>query len=141
MRIVADTNVVVSALLWSGPPREILTAAREQVIALYTSAPLIAELEDVLGRPKLAQRLAAIGRTPADLLDRYMALVRFVTPVPLSTVISRDPDDDQVLATAVAAHAVLIVSGDRDLLDLGRYQEMPIVDAVAAMERIESARK
>jgi hypothetical protein len=48
MRIVVDTNVVVSALLWGGAPRAVLAAAREHRIALYTSAPLIAELEDVL---------------------------------------------------------------------------------------------
>jgi len=50
MRIVVDTNVAVSALLWGGPPRAVLTAAREQRITLYTSALLIAELEDVLSR-------------------------------------------------------------------------------------------
>jgi hypothetical protein len=141
MRIVADTNVVVSALLWGGPPRAILVAAREQRIALFTSAPLIAELEDVLGRAKLARRFAAIGRTPDELLDRYLALVSFVTPATLAAPISRDPDDDNVIATAIAARAELIVSGDRDLLDLGSYREMPIVDAAAAVERIEAVRR
>ncbi len=136
MRIVADTNVVVSALLWGGPPRAILDAAREQRIALFTRAPLIAELEDVLSRAKLARRFAAIGRTPADLLERYLALVGFVTPTPLTEAISRDPDDDQVIATAIAARAEFIVSGDRDLLDLGRHREIPIIDAAAAAELI-----
>lgn len=139
MRIVVDTNVVVSALLWGGPPRAVLTAAREQRITLYTSAPLIAELEDVLSRDKLARRFAAIGRTPVDALDRYLALVRFVTPAVLEAAISRDPDDDQVLATAIAANADLIVSGDRDLLDLGHFREIPIIDAAAAAERIGGA--
>jgi len=141
MRIVADTNVIVSALLWGGPPRAILAAARDQRIVLLTSAPLIAELEDVLGRAKLARRFTEIGRTPAELLDRYLALVGFVTPVMLTAPISRDPDDDQVIATALAARAELIVSGDHDLLDLGCYQEMLIVDAVAAVERIESVNR
>jgi putative PIN family toxin of toxin-antitoxin system len=62
MRIVVDTNVVVSALLWGGPPRAVLTAAHEQRITLYTSAPLIAELEDVLSRDKLARRCRAVER-------------------------------------------------------------------------------
>jgi uncharacterized protein len=139
MRIVADTNVVVSALLWGGPPRAILAAAREQRIALFSSAPMIAELEDVLSRAKLARRFAAIGRTPADLLDRYLALVRFVTPATLTAAVSRDPDDDEVIATAIAAHAGLIVSGDRDLLDLGHFREIPIVDAATAIGMITAA--
>jgi len=136
MRLVADTNVVVSALLWGGSPRAILTAAREQRVALYTSAPLIAELEDVLGRAKLLRRFTAIGRTPADLLDRYLALARYVSATPLAEPLSRDPDDDQVIACALAARADLIVSGDRDLLDLGQAHGIPILDASSAAERI-----
>ena len=136
MRIVADTNVVVSALLWDGPPRAILIAAREHRIALYTSAALIAELEDVLGRAKLARRFAAIGHTPGDLIDRYLSLVRYVTATPLTEPVSRDPDDDQVIACAIAASADLIVSGDRDLLDLGHAHGIPILDVGAAVERI-----
>lgn len=139
MRIVADTNVVVSALLWGGLPRAVLNAAREGRVILFTSAPLIAELEDVFTRDRLARRFAVIGRTPADALDRYLALVRFVTPIPLGTSVSRDPDDDQVLAAAIAAGADLIVSGDRDLLDLGGFRQIPIVAAAAAMERILAA--
>ncbi len=141
MKIVADTNVVVSALLWGGPPRAILTAAREYRIALFTSAALITELEDVLGRAKLARRLASIGHTPADLLDRYLSLVRYVTATPLSEPVSRDPDDDQVIACAIAARAELIVSGDRDLLDLDHAHGIPILDASAAVERISRLEK
>lgn len=139
MRIVADTNVVVSALLWGGPPRAILESARSERILLFTSAPLIAELEDVLGRDRLARRFALIGRTPAQALDRYLALVRFVTPAVLGTAFSRDPDDDQVLAAADAARADLIVSGDRDLLELVSFRQIPILAASGAVERILAA--
>jgi predicted nucleic acid-binding protein len=53
-----------------GPPRAVLTAAREQRVALFTSAPLIVELENVMRRDKLVHRFKAIGQTPSDLLDR-----------------------------------------------------------------------
>lgn len=136
MRIVADTNVVVSAFLWGGPPREVLVAARDQRVALFTSAPLIAELEDVLGRAKFAPRFQAIGARPDELLTRYLALVHFVTPAPMDVAVSRDPDDDRVLAAAIAAKADLVVSGDRDLLDLGQFLAMQIVAADVAVRRI-----
>lgn len=93
----------------------------------------------MLSRDKLARRFVSIGATPADALDRYLALVRFVTPAMLEAAVSRDPDDDQVLATAIAANAELIVSGDSDLLDLGRFREIPIIDAAAAVERFIGA--
>ena len=63
MRVVADTNTVLSAFLWGGLPAEILTAARTQRITLYTSAALVAELEDVLSRDKFAVRLTHVGST------------------------------------------------------------------------------
>ncbi len=68
MRVVADTNVVVSGLLWKGNPRRVLDAARDGKIDLFTSAVLLTELEDVLNREKFAQRLALVGVTPHELV-------------------------------------------------------------------------
>jgi putative PIN family toxin of toxin-antitoxin system len=58
MRVVPDTNIVLSGLLWRGNPRRILDAARAGDIKLFTTATLLAELEDVLGRKKFVERLA-----------------------------------------------------------------------------------
>lgn len=140
MRIVADTNIVVSAFLWGGAPKALLSAAREQRITLFTSAMLMAELEDVLTRPKFARRFEAIGSSPTVLLDRYLNLARFVIPAALDPVISRDPDDDHVLACARTAHADLIVSGDDHLLSLGHFQTIPVVTVNQALAMIEGTR-
>lgn len=58
MRVVADTNVVVSGLLWHGPSRRILDLARAGTFELFTSTELLSELRDVLERPKFASRLS-----------------------------------------------------------------------------------
>ena len=50
MRLVLDTNVVASALLWGGVPRQLLQAGRTQRVDLFTSPPLLAELADILAR-------------------------------------------------------------------------------------------
>lgn len=139
MRIVADTNLVVSAFLWGGVPRQLLDAVREHGITLCTSPALIAELEDVLSRGKFAKRFALTGLTPALLLDRYRALATLVEPAALSAPVSRDADDDQVLACALAAQADFIASGDGDLLVLKSFQGMPIVTAAQALQRIAEA--
>ncbi len=78
MRVVADTNTVVSAFLWGGAPAEMLTAAREQRLTLFTSAALIAELEDVLTREKFAARIAQVGSNIADPLAGYRALTQLI---------------------------------------------------------------
>lgn len=80
MRVVADTNTVVSGLLWTGAPRKVLDAARTGSIQLFTSAALLAELEDVLGRDKLASRLALINIKPRELVFGYAALATLFYP-------------------------------------------------------------
>ncbi len=71
------------------------------------------------------------------MVSDYIALVRIVYPVKTPQVIARDPDDDHVLACALAAQADLIVSGDRDLLDLGEYQGIRIVKLARAVQLME----
>lgn len=117
MRVVADTNIVVSGLLWHGPPRRVLDAARAGTIELFASAALLAELEDVLQRDKFAQRLVLAGVEAQTLVLGYAALASIVVPARIGSVIHADPDDDEVLACAVAANADVIISGDRHLVE------------------------
>lgn len=135
MRVVADTNTVVSAFLWGGQPANVLTAAREQRITLYTSAALIAELEDVLSRDKFANRIARVGRSVQTMLTGYRALATIVR-APAMAPVTRDPDDDQVIARALASDAELIITRDKDLLSIGIFQNIKILPARAALDLI-----
>ncbi len=137
MRVVADTNTVVSGLLWHGNPRRVLDAARAGALQLYTSAALLAEIDEVLQRPKFAQRLSLVGVASHTLVLGYAALASLIVPAAISPVIIVDPDDDAVLACAVAACAEIIVSGDKHLLDLKEYEKIPIVSAAQLFARIE----
>jgi putative PIN family toxin of toxin-antitoxin system len=138
VHVVADTNIIVSGLLWYGSPRQVLDAARTGVITLATSAPLLAELAEVLQRPKFAQRLARANVTAHTLVFGYAALAHLVVPAAIAPVIKADPDDDAVLACAVAAQAEVIVSGDSDLLALESYEGIPIITAAQLIVRITS---
>jgi uncharacterized protein len=139
VRVVADTNTVVSAFLWGGQPAEILTAARERRITLLTSAVLIAELEDVLSRDKFATRIARVGSSVAALLANYRALITLVRPALIEPT-TRDPDDDHVLACALGAEAEMIVTRDRDLLVLGNFQNIRIRSAREALTLVAEQR-
>jgi uncharacterized protein len=139
VRVVADTNTVVSAFLWGGAPADILTAAREQRLTLFTSAALIAELEDVLAREKFAERIAQVGSNITDLLAGYRALAQLVRTTAMAPV-SRDPDDDQVLACALAADAGLIVTRDQDLRTLDPFRTIRILPAREALALIAQPR-
>jgi putative PIN family toxin of toxin-antitoxin system len=103
---------------------------------LFTTAVLLAELEDVLSRDKFAKRLASAGVEHHDLVLGYAALASIIEPAELESVILADPDDDAVIACAVAAHSEVIVSGDSHLLDLKHYQDIRIMRATELLAEI-----
>jgi putative PIN family toxin of toxin-antitoxin system len=110
-----------------GAPRRLLDLARERKLSLYTSLTLLAELAEVIARDKFAERVRAAGLSAAELVQAYERLAEVVNPEPLPAPASHDPDDDHVIACALAAKAEFIVSGDkRHLLVLGDYQGIPI---------------
>ncbi|HEY0463894.1 MAG TPA: putative toxin-antitoxin system toxin component, PIN family [Polyangiaceae bacterium] len=136
MRAVLDTNTVVSALLWEGPASRLLAAARDQHMELLTSATLLDELLDVLPRRKFSRKIQAADLTVTQLVHRYALLARQVIPASITARIAADPDDDAVLACALAAQADLIVSGDGHLLTLKHSHGIQIVTAVEALQRV-----
>ncbi|MHB8747407.1 MAG: putative toxin-antitoxin system toxin component, PIN family [Gammaproteobacteria bacterium] len=136
MRLVLDTNVLVSAFLWEGLPGRLIALADEQVITLYTSRVLLDELSVVLQRGKFTRRVQATGLSAAQLVRHYQRLAHRISVRQLTQRISRDADDDQVLACARAGKADLIVSGDRDLLDLNEHLGVRIVTAAQALRII-----
>jgi hypothetical protein len=133
--IVLDTNVVVSALLWGGEPLRLLQAGREQRIALFTSTPLLAELTDILARPKFDKKIAASWLTIDQLVDRYTELAALVRPIAIAGV-APDSDDDVVIGTALVAKAELIVTGDRTLRAVLDYRGTRIVSVADALALI-----
>ncbi len=135
MRIVVDTNVIVSAFLWGGTPRRILDEVEAKRIELFTSRALIAELENVLSREKFATQLRRTRFTSAFLLARYTQLATLLTPAEITVAELRDPDDAHVLACALAARAEAIVSGDADLHALGSYQGIPVLSPADCVRR------
>jgi len=138
MRIVADTNTVLSGLLWPGPPRRLLDRARERALTLCTSATLLAELAEVIARNKFVQRVQAAGLSATELVQDYERLAQIVEPEPLPAPVSRDPDDDHVIACALAARAPLIVSRDQDLLVLHPYQGIAILASAEALQHLDA---
>jgi putative PIN family toxin of toxin-antitoxin system len=99
---------------------------------------LLTELTRILKREKFAKVVAASGLDIEGLVLGYASLALIVEPLPIPPTIIADPDDDHVLACALAAQAELIVSGDKHLLDLEEYQNIEIVTAAKSMERIRS---
>jgi putative PIN family toxin of toxin-antitoxin system len=143
VRAVVDTNVLLSGLLWRGTPSLLLQRVRTGRLSLVSSPALIAELTEIIARPKFQPVLARSQTDPDQLLSELYRLAELIEPPPLRTPVSRDPDDDAVLALATAARSDLIISGDADLLTLLSHDGIPIVtpkDALDIVDRVAATR-
>jgi putative PIN family toxin of toxin-antitoxin system len=126
-RIVADTNIIISALLRDGLPRQIMNLGETSQIRLLTSEALIAELSDVLSRKKFKRYFDESDTTPQQALLIYRRMAEQVEPGEVPEDVVRDKKDRAVLACAVGGKADYLVTGDEDLLILKTYQDVGIV--------------
>jgi uncharacterized protein len=140
VRAVIDTNVLVAALLWRGPPHALLEQVRAGTVSMVSSPSLLAELADVLGRAKFDVILTRTKTSRERSLAEVRQLAEVIEPPPLPQPVCRDPDDDQVLALALAAKVELIVSGDNDMLSLGSFEGIAIVAPAEAIGLIGASR-
>ena len=137
MRIVLDTNVVISALIWGGTPYRLIEAAVDGGLELYTSPALLAELHAVLARKHLASRLQRLGSSVDEAVALYAALAISVSPPEVPPVVPGDSDDDHVIAAAVSTGADLLVSGDGHLLAVEQHFSIRIVTPAEAVAQID----
>ena len=134
MKIVCDTNVLVSGILFRGHPRRILLLTAQGKLTNCTSLALLREAEAVLGRPKFGLRPSQV----AGILAVFRETFELVHPGESVSAVVDDPADNRVLEAASAAAADRIVSGDRHLLRLKEWRGIRVLspaDCVAEVER------
>jgi putative PIN family toxin of toxin-antitoxin system len=137
MRIVADTNIVVSGFLFGGVPLRVLDAGRSGIVELCTSQILLDEFADVIERPRFDRKFDETGISRRRLVSDYAAISTIVPTANLPERMSRDPDDNSVIACALAADCEFIVTGDNDLLVLREYQGIKISTAAEFLLDVE----
>lgn len=134
LRIVLDSNVVISGFLFGGPPARLLQHVAGGAAQCFTSLAILDEIRGVLQRPKF-------GLSPEQALtfvEELHELCQVVTPGARVRAIPADPDDNAVLECAMEAAANLVVSGDSHLLDLRQWRGIRILSPSKAITEIES---
>ena len=114
MNVVVDTNVIISAIFWRGESRRCLTLWAKRRFHLAITVPLFQEYDEVARR--VAQRIPEVN--PEPWLKWIERKAKVYEPAPVGQQRSRDRDDDQFLACALARGAKTIISKDSDLLVL-----------------------
>jgi uncharacterized protein len=132
LRIVLDSNVVISGFLFGGPPARLLQQVIAGTAQCFTSLAILDEIRGVSQRPKF-------GLSPEQVLtfvEELHALCRVATPRERIRAIAADPDDNAVLECAVEAGAHVVVSGDAHLLDLREWRGIRILTPSEAIRKI-----
>lgn len=139
MRVVLDTNVIISAtLIRGGNEDRILRAWQRGVFSLVLSPEIIEELARALGYDRI-RRLQWMTEVEVRALLEALAQASILVPGRVAVRESRDPDDDKFLAAAVEGRAHYVVSGDRDLLVLQSYRGIRIIRPTAFLEILRKA--
>ena len=124
MRIVIDTNVLVSGVFFGGFPRKILSSVVGQKITACATAEIINEYEENV--QEMIDRKQ--GHIDSAILSPLIQVLEVIEPI-THVEICRDPDDDRFLGCAKDSHALYIISGDKDLLVIEEYENIQIMTA------------
>jgi uncharacterized protein len=123
MRVVIDTNVLISGLFWdSGPPRKIIQAWLSGKVSVIASQEIVDEYRGSTAR--LSERRKV---NVAKLLEQLLIQVHYVSPARLPSQVCRDSEDDIFIAVAFSGRAKYLVSGDAEVLRVRRFRRVKIV--------------
>jgi putative PIN family toxin of toxin-antitoxin system len=114
-----------------------MQAGRGEGVQLFTSAPLLAELTDILSRAKFAKKIAASLLSIDQLVKLYSEFVYVVRAAPVPRI-APDPDDDVAIGTALSAKVKFLITGDQPLLSVKGYEGVKIVSVSDALQAVVS---
>jgi len=131
MKVVLDTNVLMSGIFFSGPPYRVLQAWRDEKVQLAVCLEILAEYREVAVR--MSQKYKRIDLS--SLLDLVAIHSHIVQAAPLPVPVCEDPNDDVFLACALAARTRIIVSGDKHLLAVSGWAGIQVLRPKAFVDR------
>ena len=128
IKVVLDTNIFISAFLWQKLVKEILNLAWQKKIQICASQEILTEFTRVLKYPKFSQKLKLIGKTPSEIINEFLEIIKLYPSIKLNAaILKEDPSDVKFLSCAFSCGASFIISGDKRLLSLKKFRNIPIL--------------
>ena len=130
IKVVLDTNIYISGILFAGKPREVLDLAIKGKIHVFISPDILSELRDVLSIKKF-------GFSPerVDIIIREIeSITTMVNPAKKYSIVSHDSDDNIIIDCAMESRVEYIITGDNDLLCLNKYKSINIINPALFIE-------
>ena len=130
MKIVIDTNVVISGTFFKGYPRKVIESIDDNKFEVYATTGIVSEYKETIS--EMINRKQ--GNLDHNILDYFISKLNFVDKKS-NVKVCRDPDDDKFINCALDSKALFIVSGDKDLLTLEKYEDIEIITAAKFCEK------
>jgi len=137
LKLVLDTNTIISAFFWNGNEAELFRKIEQGKAALFITREILAEIEDVIKRPKFDKVMKNAGLTPDQIMQKIVSLSHLVIAPKFNIKVCRDEKDNKFLECSESAKVDYLVSGDEDLLVLKEYNGIPIVRTWKMLELLE----
>ncbi len=135
MKVVVDTNIIVSGFLWRGPSHQIMDLASDRKIEIATTRLLFDELDQTLHYRKFKTRLRNAGLAVRDIKFNASQILKFIRRSTAGPSVLADPLDDELLGCAIDFQASAVVTGDKKILDVGSIQDIPIMRASQFLQK------
>ena len=130
MKIIVDTNVVISGTFFKGKPRDIIIAIANNLFDVYASPEIIAEYKEIMDE-MIERKQGTIDRNVLNYFISKLNIIETKSDVK----ICRDPDDNKFINCALDSKSLYIVSGDKDLLSIGKYKDIEIITVFEFCEK------
>ena len=127
LKLVLDTNTIISAFFWEGNEAELFRKIEQGKAKLYITSEILKEVEEVIKRPKFDRVMKNAGLTPDQIMQKIVSLSHLVIAPKITVKVCRDEKDNKFLECAKSAKADYLISGDEDLLSLKEYNGIFIV--------------
>lgn len=127
MKVVLDTNIFISAFLWQKQVFKVLQFIKRRGVKICVSSEILKEYKRVLSYSHIQKQLHKIDKTPSQIIFELLEISEYYPKTPKINIILDDPSDNIFLACALSAQADFIISGDKHLLKLKSFQEIPIL--------------
>lgn len=137
MRVVFDTNVLVSALLFKGELGVLSDLIENEICIPCFTPSTFEEFKEVIARERFKTRLSLIGLSADEIIEALQRKSLLYPEVEIEKIIHADPSDNKILACALVSRADFIVSGDKHLLELSAYRDIPIITPAEFLRKIK----
>lgn len=139
MKVVLDTNILISATFWSGAPFQIMCLIDQGKVELVLSKEILAEYDNVVHSSEILEKVDTFQQLAiAAAVQKILFRAKLVEPKTKLDIVKADPDDNKIIEAAVEGRADYIISSDRHLTDLKKFGNIKVITPIEFLNMLKA---